>query len=158
LTLQKDISNYMGDELRKALEAIEQEAAALTEEIRAKSIRLDQLKITWDGLAKLLQDAPAEKDSRGRWYSSIVNPENLDMDDLGITDAIRRILSEAHSPMSPTQIKEALESGGLVLGGYANPHAVVHNTLKRLEKQGELLSVKDASGKVFAYTTKWRVG
>jgi hypothetical protein len=144
----------MDEELRKALEVIDREAATLTGEIRAKSVRLDQLRSTREALAKLLENAP--ESSSGGWYSSLISGvEDTAIENLGITDAIRRILLESLVPMTPINVKEALVSGGLSLDGYANPHAVIHNTLKRLEKQGELLSVRDPSGRVYAYTTKW---
>lgn len=144
------------EDFRKALEAADREMAQLLQQRRAMDERIGQLKATRDALAKLLEDAPADKWIKAALGAAgAVATEELAIEELGITDAIRRILVESHSPMSPPEIKDALVNAGLPLDNYANPLSVIHNTLKRLEKQGELLSVKDQSGKVFAYTTKW---
>src|SRR6202043_1257477 len=42
-------------------------------------------------------------------------------------------------------IKAKLIEGGNNLNKYANPSAVIHNTLKRLESQGEVIPVRNAS-------------
>jgi len=73
----------------------------------------------------------------------------------GISNAIRRILTGSRIPMSPTQIKTALSARGFDMGEYANPGAVIHNTLKRLEQQKELTVVRDPSGNL-AYAMPFR--
>lgn len=72
----------------------------------------------------------------------------------GITNGIRRVLSKSSVPMSAPEIRDALlerpEYGPIVMG-YANPLSVLHNTLVRLIRQGEVVqtssgfSLKDKS-------------
>ena len=69
----------------------------------------------------------------------------------GITDAIRQVLSKSKIPLSALEIKSGLENSGVDLSGYANPGAVIHNTLTRLEKQREVVRLQTAAGQTVAY-------
>lgn len=61
--------------------------------------------------------------------------------DLGITDQIRQVMKATGNQwVQPTQIRSMVEQRGFALAGYSNPMAVIHQVLKRLEKQGELES------------------
>jgi hypothetical protein len=78
----------------------------------------------------------------------------VDIRETGITDAIRQVIAESKIPLSPVEIKAALANRGVDLSGYANPGTVIHNTLNRLEKQGELIRVQNPAGVTVAYA--WR--
>jgi hypothetical protein len=69
----------------------------------------------------------------------------------GITLTIRRCLSESKTPLSATQIRDALVKTGLDLSGYANKMSVIHNTLRRLQEQGEISIVRKPHGEVCGY-------
>jgi hypothetical protein len=56
-----------------------------------------------------------------------------------LTSALRRLLAESPSPITPPQLRDALAHNGL--GRYTNKLAAIHNTLARLEKQGEAIRV-----------------
>jgi hypothetical protein len=123
-----------------ALQAAEAEMRDLLQERSNIDARLGSLKQTIEGLSALIQEQP--KLDKG-------------FDDAGISDAIRALLHVSKVPLSPVQIRGSLVGRGFDLSDYANPMSVIHNTLKRLESQGELLTVKDSAGKAVAYTTRW---
>jgi len=58
-----------------------------------------------------------------------------------LTSAIRQLLAVSIAPMRPPDVRTALADQGFNLSQYANKLAVIHNTLGRLEKQGEALQV-----------------
>jgi hypothetical protein len=128
---------------RKALEDARAEMAEMLRMRERIDARLTQLKSTVDVLSALLQEP-----SR---LSQDETPEMLDS--VGISEAIRQVLKEASVGLMPNQVKAKLSDAGFDLSKYANPSAVIHNTLKRLETQGEVVQVRDASG-VVAYTFK----
>ncbi len=139
----------MNDEdFRKALDAANQELAALTQKRTAIDQRMTQLMATVETLTALLQEPP-NYTPKAEWEAAgeILN-------EAGITEAIRHVLRTSKTPMAPPQIRNALAAAGVELN-YANPMSVIHNTLKRLEKQGELLTVKSHTGQTVAYTTRW---
>lgn len=56
---------------------------------------------------------------------------------LGLTDQIREILESRHPNwLPPTVVKAYLEQRGFRVAEYANPMAVVHQVLRRLDEQG----------------------
>jgi len=60
----------------------------------------------------------------------------------GITHGIRRVLSGASAPMSAPQIRDALAKKleyKEKIESYASPLNVIHNTLARLVRQGEVI-------------------
>jgi hypothetical protein len=124
------------------LEAIEEEISRLLEERSQIDHRLSQLKATADSLRSLL-DVPF----RG----------GLDVEldritsELGITDAIKKVLASSKIPLSAPEIRSGLESIGFDLSSYANAGAVIHNTLTRLEKQHEVVRVQNPAGQTVAY-------
>jgi hypothetical protein len=66
--------------------------------------------------------------------------------DLGISDAIRAVLRDTGLAATPLQIRDFLIAGNFDLSKYANPSAVIHNTLKRLETQGEVVQYASPGG------------
>jgi len=57
---------------------------------------------------------------------------------VGLTEAIRTVLRRNGKPMTAPQMKDALNLLGFDLGRFKNPSAVIHNTLMRMAKAGEL--------------------
>ncbi len=105
--------------------------------------RLTQLKSMVDVLSALVQEPPKlDQDD---------SPELLDS--VGISEAIRQVLKDAGVGLMPNQVKAKLSDVGFDLTKYVNPSAVIHNTLKRLETQGEVVQVRDSSG-VMAYAIR----
>ncbi len=66
--------------------------------------------------------------------------------DVGITDAVRTAMRLAGTPLSAPQVKERLNNYGFDLHRFKNPSAVVHNTLQRMEKQGEIIPAANGKG------------
>jgi hypothetical protein len=67
--------------------------------------------------------------------------EALSLETTGITDGIRLLLRQAMEKniiLDARNIRDLLAKRGFDLSQYANEMAVIHNTLRRLEKQGEL--------------------
>src|SRR5215475_1995827 len=70
-----------------------------------------------------------------------------------LTSATRQVLAEADSSMNPPELRDALLERGVNVTHYANPLAVIHNTLIRLKRQGEATQVSGA----WALTDKGRL-
>ena len=131
---------------QKALKAAEVEIHEILQKRAALDVRLTQLKSAAEDLSALLQEVP--KFDSGLWARIRDTPEGV-----GITDAIRQILIESKIPLTPVQVKDALRQSGLDTD-YQNTMAVIHNTLKRLEKQGEVAPIRNAAGQTPAYTMR----
>jgi len=59
--------------------------------------------------------------------------------DLGITDQVRGVMkAQGNNYLLPMQVRQQVEARGFNMAGYSNPMAVIHQVLKRLERQGEL--------------------
>ena len=58
-----------------------------------------------------------------------------------LTSAIRQVMADAIYPLRPPELRCALLKHGLNMTQYANNLAVIHNTLSRLERQGEVTEV-----------------
>jgi hypothetical protein len=125
-----------------ALQAAMQEQSDLFQERRNIDARLTTLKETIEGLNALIEEKPSEPELPAELFG-----------ETGISGAIRFLLQRSNVPLAPIQIRTQLMSHGFDLSDYANATALIHNTLKRLERQGEVLTVKDSSGKAIAYTT-----
>ncbi len=136
-------------DFRKALDAANRELADLTQKRTAIDQRMTQLMATVETLTALLQEPPSYT-PKAEWEAAAEV-----LSEAGISEAIRHVLLTSKTPMAPPQIRDALAAAGVELQHYANPMSVIHNTLKRLEKQGELLTVKSPSGQTVAYTTRW---
>jgi hypothetical protein len=57
---------------------------------------------------------------------------------LGLTDACRLVVRGAGVPVTPTDVRQRLQSIGFDLTKYANDLAAIHTILKRLNESGEL--------------------
>ena len=63
---------------------------------------------------------------------------------LGLTDACRLVVRGAGVPVTPTDVRQRLQSIGFDLSKYANDLAAIHTILKRLNESGELRFVPKA--------------
>jgi hypothetical protein len=57
---------------------------------------------------------------------------------LGLTDACRLVVRGAGVPVTPTDVRQRLQSIGFDLSKYSNDLAAIHTILKRLNESGEL--------------------
>ena len=71
----------------------------------------------------------------------------------GLTDACRVVLKNAGKSMTPTDVRDRLESIGFDLTKYSNSLAAVHTVLKRLNEAKEVLFVPGPSGR---FACEWR--
>jgi hypothetical protein len=72
------------------------------------------------------------------------------------TDGVRMVLSQNTSrevPISVPEIRDQLVNLGFDFAKYAQPLVPIHNTLKRLEDQGEVNPLKNDQGQTLGY--KW---
>ncbi len=126
-------------EARKSLEESYQERSAIEK-------RIVKLKQTIDGLAALCEPEPNE---------DLVEVQGAHLPDgynTSLTDAIRKIFSETTQPMlMPVEVRDALLAMGVNLAKYKQPLVPIHNTLKRLEAQGELVPFRDDAGDLRGY-------
>lgn len=69
----------------------------------------------------------------------------------GITDAIRAVLQVADHYLTPTAVRDGLKQTA-VLKDYENEMAVVHQVLRRLEKQGQIEGTEHPQhGKIYRW-------
>jgi hypothetical protein len=75
---------------------------------------------------------------------------------LRFTDGVRMVLRQSASrevPISVPEIRDQLINLGFNFAKYAQPLVPIHNTLKRLEEQGEVSPIKNEQGQTLGY--KW---
>jgi hypothetical protein len=125
------------DEARKSLtDALEQRSA-----IEQKIVNLKQ---TIEGLSALCEPE-ADHDLVDVEEDGLVLSFSL-------TDAIRLAFTESpETVLTPTEIRDALLANGLSLSRYKQPMVPIHNTLKRLVSQEELVEFRDDNGDLRGY-------
>jgi len=133
------------DDYRRALEAARRELAKVLQDRSELDRRAAELKKTIEGLSALCDEAD--------------HPAGLlqggSLADVGISDAIRAVLRETDNPaMSPTEIRDELKKREVNLEDYASEMTVIHNTLARLERQGEIIKLVNPEGAPYAYALK----
>ena len=121
---------------RKALHSARAEFEKLLKERAELDNRIIRLKQTITGLVGL-----CESNSMARRSLNHVLP--LPPRFMRLTSAIRQLLAESTSPMRPPALRDGLIKRGFNVAQYANKLAVIHNTLSRLEKQGEVTQVPE---------------
>jgi hypothetical protein len=127
---------------REAILAAQLEMVDLLKKRGQIEARIAQLKSAIKLLSGLLEEPPQVDE---------VTPEELG--DLGITEAIRAVLQQSEVAMTPAEIKARLSEAKVNLDKYANASAVIHNTLKRMQSQGEL-DVTTFPGGAAAYSLR----
>jgi hypothetical protein len=141
---------------KAALDAAHTEIGELLQQRAKLDDRLNQLKTTVDALSTLLKTSPQIDGGFSNAYGVLAGIEGLmapgaGAGDMGISDAIRQLLIESKAPLTPPEIRNYLSDKGFDFNAYANPLAVIHNTLKRLNKQGEIAGIAGAAGQVTSY-------
>jgi hypothetical protein len=134
------------DPFEIALKEARKSLAEAYEERSAIEKRIVRLKQTIDGLAALCEPKPDEDlvQVQGGYLPDGYNTS--------LTDAIRGIFSETTEPMlTPVKVRNALLAMGVKLAKYKQPMVPIHNTLKRLEAQGELVPFRDDAGDLRGY-------
>ena len=64
------------------------------------------------------------------------------VEDLGLTDAIRWVFKQPMLlPLTPTGVRDRLAEMGFDLSKYAHMMPPIHNTLKRMKENGEIVEV-----------------
>jgi hypothetical protein len=72
------------------------------------------------------------------YFKDTLVAEGKKLTAVGLTEAIRTVLRRLGKPTTPAEMKSALNILGFDLGRFKNPSAVIHNTLLRMAKTGEL--------------------
>jgi hypothetical protein len=114
---------------RKALQSARTEFDELVQERVGLDKRIAHLKQTIAGLMLLCDQNPPSVDT-----TNVSMPQFIKL-----TSAIRQVLAESSTPLSPPQLRDELTHRGLTR--YVNRLAAIHNTLFRLDKQGEVMKV-----------------
>lgn len=105
-----------------------------------EAARLQQLS---DGLAASIAKKSGNK---GRTLGSLAA--------IGFTDLVHSIVRSSGLEMSATEVRDAIKTSGYDLSEYANPLGFIHQTLKRLAKDGRIADIGD--GKYRASEIEWR--
>jgi hypothetical protein len=121
---------------QKALDSAREEFDKLVHERAELDSRIVRLKQTITGLIGLCSE-------NGNTAQASRHVLPLPPRFMRLTSAIRQLLAELTSPMRPPDLRDALLGRGFNIAQYANKLAVIHNTLSRLEKQGEVIQVPD---------------
>jgi hypothetical protein len=131
---------------KNAIEAAQAETQTLLQQRASIDARLAQLRRTIESLSSLVKDTP-EYDPT---CEASPAGTRIAIAESGITDAIRQLLSRFRAPFTPVRLRDALAKEGFDISSYASVLTVIHNTLKRLEKQGEVTLVRSPDG-IVAY-------
>jgi hypothetical protein len=124
------------DDYRQALEKAYRDLQASLKERAALDTHIAHLRQTITGLSALSGVSPDAPDI----YDHV--PEDSVIENSwGITYHIKRALAASPIPLSAPQIKSAISKTEFQFD-YANALTVIHNTLRRLERQGEVIHTK----------------
>ena len=124
-------------EYRKALESARSEFDRLLQQRLALENRILTLRQTIAGLVALCESDVATASTDENKVATFPRSVRL-------TSATRQILGETDSPIRPPALRDALIRRGLNMSQYSNQLAVIHNTLIRLERQGQAIQVSGA--------------
>ena len=106
--------------------------AALSAELNKKISERDRLNYQIMELEKNIRNL------RVMYFKDALVAEGRKLTAVGLTEAIRTVLRRLGKPTTPAEMKSALNVLGFDLGRFKNPSAVIHNTLLRMAKTGEL--------------------
>jgi len=124
-------------EAKKSLKAAYEQRMAIEE-------RILSLKQAVEGLTALCNPAPMEEvveTSKGNITTTFK-----------LSYLIRKVFADSEEYMlTPTEVRDALVEMGLDLSRYKQPLVPIHNTLKRLETQGELVAFRDDNNELRGY-------
>ncbi len=129
-------------EARKSLNEAYEDRAAI-------ELRIMSLKQTIDGLTNLCEPDPFFVETQSHDTQTGFNIRSK----FRLSFAIRQIFSESEKhALTPTEVRDALlKIDAKFAERYKQPLVPIHNTLKRLEAQGELIAIRDDSGDFRGY-------
>lgn len=126
-------------EARKALTSAYEERAAIEQ-------RIVSLTKTIEGLTALCE--PESDDDIVQMHAIVPGTEVT----ASLTESIRTIFSTSSEPiLTPTEVRDALAAMGVNLAKYKQPLVPIHNTLKRLVEQDELVEFRDDKNELKGY-------
>ena len=94
--------------------------------------RIAKLSRSIEGLASLSNDTDVSSEVKTKLLELEISEA------MGLTEAIRQIIGAAFLGITPIQIRNMLVEEGFDPQKYSNMLTVIHNTLSRLERQGEI--------------------
>ena len=121
----------MTDPDQKLLDAIAAMSVTLRQKVKQRDmlgVQIMELEKNIRNMRMLVIGRALGEDSGARDRPNIV----------GLTEAVRTVLRRAEEPMLASTVKTALIFMGFDLKRFKNPSAVVHNTLIRMAKAGEI--------------------
>jgi len=128
----------------RALKEAKAKLAEALEERLALERRIVSLKQSIEGLSALCE--PQEHES-----VKVKGMHGLNFT-TSLTDAIRSVFSKSSEPiLTPTEVRDALLQMGVDLKKYKQQLVPIHNTLKRLESQGEIVAFRDEADDLRGY-------
>jgi hypothetical protein len=129
-------------EARKSLTEAYEDRAAIEQ-------RIVNLKQTIDGLTNLCEPDPVFIEAQSRDTETGFDIRSK----FSLSFAIRQIFSQSEKhTLAPTEVRDALLKIDVKFAErYKQPLVPIHNTLKRLEAQGELVAIRDDSGDFRGY-------
>jgi hypothetical protein len=126
-----DYNKTRDDVTRRKAELLERQQT-IKEENKKLNDEAEQNKRELIGLDQILDGLD--------FVSSDIPP---DFEPTGFTDSIRKILSETHVPLVPTQIRDALQSRGITGSSAKNLLINVHKVLERIADELEESTTPD---------------
>lgn len=125
---------------------ISSEIRELEGSLRDKISERDRLSIEIIGIEEKIRGL------NSMYFAEALAEKGRQLTAVGLTEAIRILLRKQGAPMNAATLKAALELLGFDLKRFRNPSAVVHNTLIRMSKAGELsYNERDKSYRLVRY-------
>jgi hypothetical protein len=124
------------------------EARSKLDKLVAERARIDKQIIEWkrvvDSLTVVSEEASDELPA------DVTLDERLALT-MKFTDGVRMALQLAGGPLTVPQLRDQLVSVGFDFSKYKQELVPLHNTLKRLEEQGEVKIIRDTQERVIGY-------
>jgi len=117
--------------LKGALEDARQELGNAVQELHKWNFEVYRLQNLVKTLATNVHDAE-KAEAMQQWMQY----------QMTITQAIESLINNSKTPLSPLQVMENLRFYGYDIDRYANPGALVHQTLKRLAEAGRIKELR----------------
>lgn len=113
-------------------------AAELSIDLNAKIRQRDKLNLEIAQLQQKLKAFLVLATSDDKAAGMLEMVRNATRSPIGLTDAVRAILTTANEPVSAVDVRNKLIEAGFDLGEYANPLAFIATILKRLTDNGQV--------------------
>ncbi len=126
----------MTNRIKAALEHAQRQLADLLADRQNIDKQIMRWKRVVDSLAVVSEDVDTSIPA------DLELPASFFVRELRFTDAVRAIVERSQVGVTPMEVRDELIRIGFDLTKYKQQMVPVHNTLKRLEEQGEIYSVK----------------